>query len=81
MLTTCAFPIVQLDEISDEAIVRIDRFDMTETPRCSFLGLSSCLDSSDDVAESKNDMLPKSGVLSWGGASDTKPLDAGGDAS
>lgn len=64
MLTTCAFPMVQFAEISDDAIVRIDRFDITETPRCSFLGLSSWLDSSDDLVESKNDMLPKSGVLS-----------------
>lgn len=91
MFTTCAFPIVQLDEISDEAIVRMDRLDITETPRCNFLGLSSWLDSSDDLVESKKDMLPKSGVSSCGAVSltkpgvsgmyDTKPLDTGGDVS
>ena len=64
MLTTCAFPIVQLEDISDEAMVRMDLFDITETPRCNFLALSSWLDSSDDRFESKKDMLPKSGVPS-----------------
>lgn len=56
MLTTCALPIVQLEEISDDAIVSIDRLDIMETPR------SRRLDSSDDVGDSKNDVWPNSGV-------------------
>ena len=68
MLTTWAFPIVQFVEISDDAIVRTDRLDITETPRWGGTGREI----SEDDPESKNEMLPNSGVAMWGGVSRTR---------
>ena len=57
MLTTWALPIVQFEEMSDEAMVSIERFDITDTPRFNLFGFSS-----DNVAEPRNEVSPTRGA-------------------
>lgn len=60
---TFALPNVQLDdEISEEAMVKFERLDITDTPRFKDLGSSDV-----EVPESKKEICPKSGVSRWGG--------------